>query len=211
MIETVDAGFGRRLRMERERRRITLASIAENTKIGLSLLQGLERDDISRWPSGIFRRSFIRAYAQAIGLDADATAREFFERYPEPSEVPPPVPATRAPSVNPVKGASIDTHVARFRLRVADTRAAFAPGPLLTEARRRWVAVAWDVSAVVAIGVLLFVAIDKFWMPFAMVLLGYYAGSIVLLGNTPGVSLFAPDSRRETQSPGSPKAFSSPS
>jgi hypothetical protein len=31
-----------------------------------------------------------------------------------------------------------------------------------------------------------------------MVVLGYYAGSIVLLGNTPGVSLFAPDSRRET-------------
>jgi hypothetical protein len=61
MIETFDAGFGRRLRMERERRRITLASIAENTKIGLSLLKGLERDDLSRWPSGIFRRSFVHA------------------------------------------------------------------------------------------------------------------------------------------------------
>jgi hypothetical protein len=67
------------------------------------------------------------------------------------------------------------------------------------------------VSAVVAIGVLLFVALEKFWMPFAMVVLGYYAGSIVLLGNTPGVSLFAPDSRQDAQGPGSPKAFSSPS
>ena len=208
MIETFDAGFGRRLRMERERRRITLASIAENTKIGLSLLKGLERDDLSRWPSGIFRRSFIRAYAQAVGLDADETAREFFERYPEPSEVPTPVPATPASLVS---AATSDTPAARFRLRVADTRAAFARGPLLTEARRRWVAVAWDVSAVVAIGVLLFVALEKFWMPFAMVVLGYYAGSIVLLGNTPGVSLFAPDSRQDSQGPGAPKAFSSPS
>jgi transcriptional regulator with XRE-family HTH domain len=194
--------------MERERRRITLASIAENTKISLSLLKGLERDDISRWPSGIFRRSFIRAYAQAVGLDADATAREFFERYPEPSEVPTPVPATPAPFVN---AATVDTHVAHFRLKIADTRAAFARGPLLTEARRRWVAVAWDVTAVVAIGVLLFVALEKFWMPFAMVVLGYYAGSIVLLGNTPGVSLFAPESRRGSEGPGPPKAFSSSS
>ena len=91
MIETFDAGFGRRLRLERERRRITLASVAESTKIGLSLLKGLERDDISRWPSGIFRRSFIRAYAQAVGLDAEAIVKEFFERYPEPSGVPTPV------------------------------------------------------------------------------------------------------------------------
>jgi transcriptional regulator with XRE-family HTH domain len=196
MIETFDAGFGRRLRMERERRRITLASVAENTKIGLSLLKGLERDDISRWPSGIFRRSFIRSYAQAVGLDADATAREFFERYPELPDGPMPVPATPPPSAPPAKDA---TRVSQFRLRVADTAAtAFARGPLLTAARRRCVAAAWDVGAVVAIGVLLFIALEQFWMPFAMVVLGYYSGSIVSLGNTPGVSLFAPDSRRET-------------
>ena len=76
-----DTGFGNRLRLERERRRISLASIATNTKIGLTLLQGLERDDVSRWPSGIFRRSFIRAYAEAIGLDADAISREFLDRF----------------------------------------------------------------------------------------------------------------------------------
>lgn len=194
MIESVDVGFGRRLRMERERRRITLASVAENTKISLSLLKGLERDDISRWPSGIFRRSFIRAYAQAVGLDTDAIAREFFERYPEHPEVPAPVPAIPPPA----SLAASETGAARLRLKVADTGTAFARGPVLAEARRRWVAVAWDVGAVVAIGVLVSVALGQFWMPFAMVVLGYYAGSIVLLGNTPGVSLFAPDSRRET-------------
>jgi transcriptional regulator with XRE-family HTH domain len=195
MVETFETGFGRRLRMERERRRITLASVAENTKIGLSLLKGLEHDDISRWPNGIFRRSFIRSYAKAVGLDADAIAREFFERFPESSEASMPMPATPPPSTAaPAKG---DTRVAQFRLRVADTAgSAFARGPLLTAVRRRWVAAAWDVGAVVAIGVLLFVALEQFWMPFAMVVLGYYAGSIVLLGNTPGVSLFAPDSRR---------------
>ncbi len=41
-----DVMFGARLRMERERRRITLASIAANTKIGLHLLEGLERGQV---------------------------------------------------------------------------------------------------------------------------------------------------------------------
>ena len=83
-IEMTEDSFGRRLRAERERRRIALEAIAANTKIGIALLRGLERDDISRWPSGIFRRSFIRSYAEAIGLDGDDTVREFLERFPEP-------------------------------------------------------------------------------------------------------------------------------
>jgi cytoskeletal protein RodZ len=81
--------FGARLRYERERRQIALKSIAESTKIGVPLLEGLERDDVSRWPSGIFRKSFIRSYAEAIGLDADAIVREFVERYPDPLQDPP--------------------------------------------------------------------------------------------------------------------------
>jgi cytoskeletal protein RodZ len=80
--------FGARLRYERERRQIALKSIAESTKIGVPLLEGLERDDVSRWPSGIFRKSFIRSYAEAIGLDGDAIVREFVERYPDPLQDP---------------------------------------------------------------------------------------------------------------------------
>ena len=77
--------FGPRLRQERERRQISLTSIAENTKISRSLLEALERDDVSRWPTGIFRRSFVRSYAQAIGLDPEEVVREFLERFSEPS------------------------------------------------------------------------------------------------------------------------------
>jgi len=80
--------FGPRLRQERERRHISLTSIAENTKISRSLLEALERDDVSRWPTGIFRRSFVRSYAQAIGLDPDEVAREFAERFPDPTAKP---------------------------------------------------------------------------------------------------------------------------
>ena len=78
--------LGSRLRYERERRQISLKSIAESTKIAITLLEGLERDDVSRWPSGIFRKSFIRSYAEAIGLKPDSVVREFVERFPDPLE-----------------------------------------------------------------------------------------------------------------------------
>ena len=85
--------FGSRLRYERERRQIALKSIAESTKIGVTLLEALERDDVSRWPSGIFRKSFIRSYAEAVGLDADMIVREFVERHPDPLEADTAAPA----------------------------------------------------------------------------------------------------------------------
>jgi transcriptional regulator with XRE-family HTH domain len=79
--------FGARLRRRREQQGIALATIAEETKIKPSLLDALERDDVSRWPAGIFRRAFVRAYAHAIGLDPDVVLREFFELYPDPPEI----------------------------------------------------------------------------------------------------------------------------
>src|SRR5579864_6232099 len=117
--------FGCRLRHERERRKIALAPIAENTKISLSLLEDLERDDVSRWPSGIFRRSFIRSYAAAIGLDADLTMREFVERFPDPNDPERPV----APCSQPRSA---------LRLTLADTGTAFIGGRILAAARGRW-------------------------------------------------------------------------
>src|ERR1044072_8492719 len=89
--------LGRRLRRERERRQIALASIAENSKISVSLFEDLERDNLSRWPSGIFRRAFIRAYAEAVGLDPEANTREFLDRFPDPhAPVAPPAPPSRS-------------------------------------------------------------------------------------------------------------------
>jgi transcriptional regulator with XRE-family HTH domain len=80
----VPEGFGARLRERREQRQVTLRTIADQTKIKLSLLEGLERDDTSRWPTGIFGRAYIRAYASAIGLDPDVVVREFVELHPQP-------------------------------------------------------------------------------------------------------------------------------
>jgi hypothetical protein len=179
------------LRLERERRRITLASIAANTKIGLTLLQGLERGDVSRWPSGIFRRSFIRAYAEAVGLDADAIAREFLELFPDPAE------PTRAASTDAPAAARRTSGDPTLRLTLADPGAAFTAGRILKAVLRRCAAAAWDVGVLTAIGLALFMALRQFWMPLAIATVGYYVASIVLLGNTPGVCLFAPVSARD--------------
>jgi len=83
--------FGDRLRLQRELRQISLTAIAEQTKIKLSLLEALERDDFSHWPVGLFGRSYMRSYAQAIGLDPTATVREFVERHPGAVESAPAV------------------------------------------------------------------------------------------------------------------------
>ncbi len=79
--------FGARLRRHREEQHIALVTIAEQTKIKLSLLEDLERDDVSHWPAGIFRRAFIRSYANALNLDPDTTVREFAEAHPSPVDV----------------------------------------------------------------------------------------------------------------------------
>ena len=80
-------GFGARLRKQREERHIDLGWIAEETKIKRSLLEALERDDVTHWPSGIFRRAYVRTYAQIVGLDPDVVLREFLEVHPEPVDV----------------------------------------------------------------------------------------------------------------------------
>ena len=81
------SSFGARLRQQREERGIALSLIAGQTKIKMSLLEGLERDDLAHWPPGIFRRAYLRAYAHAVGLDPDAVVREFLEIYPERPEL----------------------------------------------------------------------------------------------------------------------------
>lgn len=86
--------FGARLRQHREQQQLSLAAIADSTKIKASLLDALERDDISHWPPGIFRRAYVRAYARAIRLSPETVLREFLEIYPEPAKIiEPPPPA----------------------------------------------------------------------------------------------------------------------
>ena len=76
--------FGARLRLQREKRGVALGDISNQTKIKLSLLEAIERDDLSFWPRGLFGRAYIRAYAEAIGLEMEPILREYAELHPDP-------------------------------------------------------------------------------------------------------------------------------
>jgi len=90
--------FGSRLRAERERRGISLDSIAEKTKIKKSFLESLERGDFSKWPAGtVFRRAYVRDYAAAIGLSPESVIVDFIRLSPvdvEPIVAPSPLTLT---------------------------------------------------------------------------------------------------------------------
>jgi hypothetical protein len=181
-----------RLRKERERRQISLSSISASTKISASLFQSLERGDVSRWPSGIFRRAFIRAYASAIGLDPDEVVNEFVVHFPDPHE---PSPSAGAAVSAPASTRPIDSN--GLRLKFADTPTPFMSGQLLGGMRQRWAAVACDAGVLAAIAICVFIVSEKFWLPFSISMIGYYIGGILLLGNTPGVCLLAPGLARK--------------
>jgi transcriptional regulator with XRE-family HTH domain len=187
MRERSDAAlsFGARLRAQRERRQVTIASIAESTKILGALLEGLEHGDVSRWPSGLYRRAFIRAYAVAIGLEPEPVVREFLERFPDPEELP-------APSViPPAASANGRAPWAVLRLTLAEGTPPLTGGHLIHEVQRRVGAVAIDALVLGAVSIGLFVVLGEFWAPLAITTVCYYVGSTLLLGNTPGVCLFA--------------------
>jgi cytoskeleton protein RodZ len=77
--------FGERMKRIREEKGVALRDIADTTKISVSALEALERNDISRLPGGIFSRGFVRAYAEQIGADPEKTVREFIARFPHDS------------------------------------------------------------------------------------------------------------------------------
>ena len=80
---TEQEAFVTRLRRRRERNRIPLKDIAQETRVKLELLQELERNDLSNWPRGLYARAYIRAYAAAIGLDGNDAVDEFCRLFPQ--------------------------------------------------------------------------------------------------------------------------------
>ena len=77
--------FGGRMKRLREERGVALRQIAQTTKISVSALEALERNDVSRLPGGIFSRGLVRAYAEQVGADPEKTVQEFIARFPDES------------------------------------------------------------------------------------------------------------------------------
>jgi len=71
--------FGQKLKLEREKRNITLDQISVSTKIGIRMLQALEEDKFNQLPGGIFNKGFVRAYSRFLGLDEDQTIADYLQ------------------------------------------------------------------------------------------------------------------------------------
>jgi len=183
------ASFGARLRSHRERRGIDLSTIAQTTKIRAGIFEALERDDTSRWPPGIYRRAFIRAYATAVGLDPESTLTEFLERFPDPKNEGRVSDGGRTHAVPRLSHGVPDEPL---RLTLADepplpigshVRALRSPWP-------RVVAAACDLVVVVAIAAAVFAIVGAFWTPFAVTTVCYYFVGVVIVGTSPAAWVF---------------------
>lgn len=62
---------GHQLSTARTQRGLTLDDVSRTTKIPVSILDAIERNDSARLPQGFFTRAFVRAYAQEVGVNAD--------------------------------------------------------------------------------------------------------------------------------------------
>ena len=74
--------FGKYLREAREAKGVSLRDLSGTTKISMTVLQALEANNVAHVPGGIFGRSFVRAYAEEVGLDPEATVAAFVETLP---------------------------------------------------------------------------------------------------------------------------------
>jgi transcriptional regulator with XRE-family HTH domain len=179
--------FGPRLRSERERRGISLDTIASVTKVSADLWDGLERNDFSRWPTGIFARAFVRDYAKAVGLDADEVVAEFCRLFA--------IGDRRAERLIRAQGALIGHNVSLDGSMVPPTGDRRAIARIKQEqARARRIRLApRAVAAGIDTGVVVFVATgvsialtSGFWTTAAAVGFVYYGASTIALGTTPG-------------------------
>lgn len=72
--------FGYYLQSIRLEKNITLATVAEETRIAMSNLTLIEKEDVESLPDPVFVKGFLRSYAQAIGADGDEAVRLYEAR-----------------------------------------------------------------------------------------------------------------------------------
>ena len=62
--------FGRYLQSVRQEKKISLEKVSEETRIGMGILQIIEKEDLEALPAEVFVRGFLRSFARAVGADA---------------------------------------------------------------------------------------------------------------------------------------------
>jgi hypothetical protein len=151
-----------------------LQQIAASTKISVSLLRSLEAGDLSRWPKGLFRRSYVRDYLRAVGLPVEPTIAEFLHLFPDADDRP----------IMPIMGHDQcgEDETPRLSLTLGTDRTELA-----AKAGRHLVAAAVDTAVVVGLSVA-----AAWWIPadfstrLAAIALVYYSVATASVGRSFG-------------------------
>jgi transcriptional regulator with XRE-family HTH domain len=199
--------FGPNLGRIREQRGISLEQLADRTNVDADLWAALERNDFSRWPSGIFARAFIREYARAIGIDAESTVDEFCRHFPQGDRRRGEIIRAEAELLG-VRSEWHDDLAPPDRDRRRSAReAATHPEVVVRHAflarRARMVAAGLDMAMVSAGGALVARAMGAPPLPLiAGVALAYHASSLIFFGGTAGSALVTAWLRHSTKAEG---------
>ncbi|MEO5740771.1 MAG: helix-turn-helix domain-containing protein [Vicinamibacterales bacterium] len=177
--------FGPVLRAARERRGVTLKQLAAETKLSGELWEALEDNNLERWPKRIYARSYVRDYAERIGLDPDDVVNEFCRLFPEWGD-------RRAERVIREK-AQIIAHdldwedlPAPPQRRSSDRAASAAPG-FVGRHRARLLAIALDASLALGLGFAGVLAGFAYWPSAAIAGVSYASVGTFFLGRTIGL------------------------
>jgi hypothetical protein len=177
--------FGPVLRAARERKGVTLKQLASETKLSVELWEALEDNNLARWPKRVFARSYVRDYAERVGLDADEVVNEFCRLFPEWGD-------RRAERVIREKAQIIahdldweDLPAPQHR-RSSDRAASAAPG-FFGRHRTRLVAVALDAPVMLGLGFAGVLAGFAYWPSAAIGAVLYSILATFFLGRTFGL------------------------
>lgn len=90
-----ESSLGAQLRAARERRNISLRELSDQTRIARRYLEAIEQDNHKELPGGIFNRSFIKAYAKAVGFSEEEAVKAYTKVAREHGEEPDELPTSR--------------------------------------------------------------------------------------------------------------------
>ena len=74
------SSFGRYLQSMRLEKKINLEKVSEETRIAISNLRLIEKEDLEALPDDVFVKGFLRSYARVIGADGDEAVKLYEAR-----------------------------------------------------------------------------------------------------------------------------------
>ena len=175
--------FSERLRAARESKSVSLEQIAASSKINVSLLKALESGDVSRWPKGLFRRSYLRDYLRAVDLPVEPTVADFVRLFPDEEDL--------SIEMTEMTGACEEENLPGLAMTLERSE----NGRI--KIRRHAAAAIIDAGIVlIASGALALGVQADFWVALASVALVYYSVATTALGRSLGVHWVVDRNRR---------------